>query len=98
MKKAYLCAVLSGVLAVAPGMAEEFHALSQLLAGLTAMPEAQLASLEGGHIAPECAAKNFNNCDIFITITVNNADVEVRQCHAHLRTMGGTDTGVPGPC
>jgi hypothetical protein len=43
-----LGAVLSGALAVAPAMAEDFHALSQLSTRLTAMSEDQLTSIEGG--------------------------------------------------
>jgi len=43
----FLGTVLVAAFAAAPAMAEDFHALSQLSTGFTAIPEDQLASVEG---------------------------------------------------
>ncbi len=48
LRHSFLGIVLVAAFAAAPAtMAEDFHALSQLSTGFTAMPEDQLASIEG---------------------------------------------------
>ena len=48
LRHSFLGTVLVVAFAAAPAtMAEDFHALSQLSTGFTAMPEDQLASIEG---------------------------------------------------
>ena len=48
LRPSFLGTVLVVAFAAAPAtMAEDFHALSQLSTGFTAMPEDQLASIEG---------------------------------------------------
>ena len=50
LRYSFLGSVLVAAFAAAPAtMAEDFHALSQLSTGFTAMPEDQLASIEGGN-------------------------------------------------
>ena len=53
LRPSFLGTVLVVAFAAAPAtMAEDFHALSQLSTGFTAMPEDQLASIEGGRSVP----------------------------------------------
>jgi len=51
LRPSFLGTVLVVAFAAAPAtMAEDFHALSQMSTGFTAMPEDQLASIEGGRV------------------------------------------------
>lgn len=66
--------VLVVAFAAAPAtMAEDFHALSQLSTGFTAMPEDQLASIEGtGGIRQRTLVCVNRSCRVRVNVTATN--------------------------